>query len=128
LVDWQSVVSLLQSYLDQWTAILSKAPFGVLLAAVLFPIALAALSKRLIVVVVCVLLMAMGGCAILAPANLGVTLAIGIYMGSLIIALWGGVARRKAEAVQAELASLRGDVNRLMEAEGRSYLTKLRER
>jgi hypothetical protein len=128
LGDWQPAVSLLQSYLDQWTALLSKAPLGIVLVAVLFPIALGALSKQLVVVVVCIVLMATAGCAILAPTNIGVTLATGIYLGSLIVALWGVAARRKAGAVQAELASLRGDVNRLMEAEGRSYLTKLRER
>lgn len=79
--DWQTIVTLLQSYLDQWTAFLSKAPVGVVLAAVLFPIVLGALSKRLIVVVVCILLTAMAGCAILAPANIGVTLASGIDSG-----------------------------------------------
>ena len=93
--DWQTIVTLLQSYLDQWTAFLAKAPVGVVLAAVLFPIVLGALSKRLIVVVVCILLTAMAGCAILAPANIGVTLASGIYLGSLIVALWGVVGRKR---------------------------------
>jgi hypothetical protein len=128
LGNWQTIASLLQSYLDQWTALLSKAPLEIVLTAGLLPVALGAFSKRLIVLLGCMLLTAMAVCAILAPSNIGVTLATGVYLGGLIVALWGVVARRNAGAVQAELASLRGDVNRLLDAEERHYLAKLRER
>jgi hypothetical protein len=58
-----------------------------------------------------------------------VTLASGAYLGSLIIALAGIVARRKAgalEAIRAEFASLRKDVKRLSAAEQRRVLIELR--
>ena len=123
---WQLVVPYLQSYIDQWATYLSRLPEWIVFAALLFPIALGILSKRLLVFVACVLFAAIAFCAIFAPSNIAVTLATGLYFGGLIVAVAGLVARRGTRALEAELAILRGDVDRLLSAEERRYLSKLR--
>ena len=123
--DWQ-LVPLLQSYLDQWAALLSGLPEGIVFAALLLPIALGVLSKRVIVPLACVLLAAIAFCAVIAPTSIAATLATGAYFGGLIVAVAGMVARRRTGALQAELANLRRDVNSLLSAEERQYLAKLR--
>ena len=123
--DWQ-LVPVLQSYLDQWAALLSGLPEGIVLAALLLPIALGILSKRVIVLLACMLLAAIAFCAVAAPTSIALTLATGAYFGSLIVAVAGMGARRRTGALQAELANLRADVDRLLSAEERHYLTQLR--
>ena len=123
--DWQ-LVPLLQSYLDQWAAFLSGLPQGIVLAALLLPIALGVFSKRVIVPLACTLLAAIALCAVVAPTGIAVTLATGAYFGGLIVAVAGFGARRRTGALQAELANLRADVDRLLSAEERHYLTKMR--
>jgi hypothetical protein len=115
LGDWHLTVSLLQSWLDQWAALLSKVPEGMALAAILLPVVVAIFSKRLIVVLGCMLLAVIAFCAIVVPSDMVVTLASGVYLGSLIIALSGVVARRNARVLQAEFASLREEMKRLRE-------------
>jgi hypothetical protein len=118
LGDWQLIIPLLQSWLDQWAALLSNVPEGMALAAILLPVVLAIFSKRLILVVGCILLAVIAFCAFAAPSNVATTLATGIYLASLVIALSGIVARRKAMVLQAEIASetasQRSDVNNLL--------------
>ena len=123
--DWQ-LVPLLQSYLDQWAALLSGLPEGIVLAALLLPIALGVFAKRVIVPLACMLLAAIAFCAVVAPTSIAVTLAMGAYFGSLIVAVAGMGARRRIAALRAELANLRADVDRLLSAEERHYLTQLR--
>ena len=123
--DWQ-LVPALQSYLDQWAALLSGLPEGILFAALLLPIALGLFSKRIIVALACLVLAAIAFCAVVAPTSIAATLATGAYFGSLIVAVAGMVARRRTGALQAELANLRRDVNSLLSAGERQYLTKLR--
>ena len=123
--DWQ-LVPLLQSYLDQWAALLSGLPRGIVFAALLLPIALGVLSKQVIVPLACTLLAAIALCALVAPTGIAVTLATGAYFGGLIVAVAAFGARRRTGALQAELANLRADVDRLLSAEERHYLTQLR--
>ena len=123
--DWQ-LVPLLQSYLDQWAAFLSGLPQGIVFAALLLPIALGVFSKRVIVPLACTLLAAIALCAVVAPTGIAVTLATGAYFGGLIVAVVAFGARRRTGALQAELANLRADVDRLLSAEERHYLTQLR--
>ena len=127
--DWQLIVPLLQSWLDQLAVLLSRVPQGITLAAILLPVALAIFSRQMVAVLGCILLAVTAFCALVAPSNTAVTLASGAYLGSLIIALAGIVARRKAgalEAIRAEFASLRKDVERLSAAEQRRVLIELR--
>ena len=115
LENWQIVAPVVQSWLSQLAALLSKAPEAVALAAMLLPIALAAFSKRLIVLLGCILLAVVSFCALVTPSDIAVTLATGAYLGSVIIAVSGLVARRKARIRRAEFARLREDVKHLRE-------------
>ena len=126
LGDWQLLTPLTQSWLGQGTALASKIPEGVALAALLVPVALAIFSGRVFVLLGCLLLTTISFCALVAPANIPVTLAAGVYLGSVIIALSGIVARQKARARQAEFARLREDVERLLNDEQRHFLKGLR--
>ena len=83
-------------------------------------------AKRVIVPLACALLAAIALCAVAAPTGIAVTLATGAYFGGLIVAVAGFGARRRTGALQAELADLRADVDRLLSAEERHYLTKMR--
>lgn len=125
MYDWQLIVPLMLLWLDQWAALSSRVPESIVVAAILLPIALAIFSKRIGVVSVCTLLAVIAFCTFVAPSKMPVTLATGIYLISLIIALSGILARRKARALQAEFASLRQDVNHLLEVEKRRILNKL---
>ena len=127
--DWQLIVPLLQSWLDQLAVLLSRVPQGIELAAILLPVALAIFSRQMVAVLGSILLAVIAFCALVAPSNMAVTLASGANLGSLIIALAGIVARRKGgalEAIRAEFASLRKDVKRLSAAERRRVLIELR--
>jgi hypothetical protein len=126
LGDWQVIVPLLQFWLDQWAALLSRVPEGIALAVILLPVALAIFSKRMIVVLGCILLAVIAFCVFFVPSNTAVVLATSVYLSSLIVALSGISARRKAGALQAEFASLREDVNGLLATEERRYLMELR--
>ena len=101
------ITPLVQSWLGQWAALLSNIPDGVMLAALLLPIALAVFSKRLIVLLGCILLAATFFSALIAPSNVAVTLATGVYLGSVILAASGVVSRRKAKVYQAYLFARR---------------------
>ncbi len=123
--DWQLIVPLLQSWLDQWATLLSKVPEAIPLAAILLPVVLAIFSKRLIVVLGCILLAVIAFCAFVAPANVANTLATGIYLASLVIAVSGIVAPREARVLQAEIASLRLELNQLQVREGNRFMREL---
>src|ERR1700676_4005158 len=94
LGDWQLLTPLTQSWLSQATALASKIPEGVALAALLVPVVLAIFSGRVFVLLGCLLLTTISFCALVAPANIPVILAAGVYLGSVIIALSGIVARQ----------------------------------
>jgi hypothetical protein len=126
LGDWQLLTPLVQSWLGQWAALVSKIPEGIALAALLLPVAFAIFSGRLIVLLGCLLLAAISFCALVVPASMPAILAIGVYLGSVIIALSGIVARQKAKARQAEFARLREDVERLLNDEQRHFLEDLK--
>jgi len=126
LSDWHLIVPLLDSFLDQWAALLSRIPEGAALAVILLPVALAIFSKRMAIVLGCLLLAVIAFFAFFAPSNTPVILATGIYLGSLVIALSGISARRKATALRAELTKLREDVNALSAAEERRFMRQLK--
>lgn len=90
------------------------------------PVVLAIFSKRLVVVFGCFLLAVIAICAFVEPSNVAVTLATGVNLGGMIIALTGIVARRNARVLQAEIATLRRDVNRLLVSEDRRLVRELK--
>ena len=61
-----------------------------------------------------------------APSYAAVILAAGAYLGCVIISLMGIVSRRKAAALHADFAQLRRDVDNLLAAENRRFLSGLR--
>jgi hypothetical protein len=134
LGDWQ-VVTPLQAWLGQWSALLSAIPEGVVVTATALPIAIAILSKRLIVLLASTLLALASLCVLVAPSNLASTIAGGFYLISLTIALSGIVIIRKMRAVwdknvnlEVDMNRLRQEVRELSQAEQRRLLRKLNER
>ncbi len=123
--NWQIVDWPFQSWLDQGTALLSKIPLGLALAATLLPVALAIFSKRLTVILGCTLLTLIAFSVFAAPSNMATTLVAGAYFGSILFAVSGIVSRRRAKVHSAEFALLREDVKWLLDAEQRRILKKV---
>ena len=124
--DWHLVGPLVQSWLDQWAALLSRLPEGVAIAAVLLPVVLAIFSRRMVVLVSCTIGAVIVFCTFVAPSYTAVVLAAGVYLGSVIVALTAIVSRRKTPAVHADFVQLRRDVDNLLAAENRRFLSGLR--
>jgi hypothetical protein len=125
------VTPLVHSWLSQLATLVSEIPED-LAFAVLLPIALAIFSKRPIAIWGSTLLAIIALCAFVAPSNGAAILATGIYLGSLVLALSSIVAGRKGKALQAEIASLRkdmdglrGEVTMLSHAEQRRFMREL---
>ena len=128
------VAPIAHAWLSQWAALVSEIPEEVALAAVLLPIALAIFSKRAIAIWGSTLLAMIALCAFVAPSNGAAILATGVYLGSLILALSSIVARHKSKSLQADVARLRkdmdrlrSDVNILLHAEQRRFMRELNQ-
>jgi hypothetical protein len=126
------VTPVVHSWLSRWATLVSETPVELAFAAVLVPIVLAIFSKRPIAIWGSTLLAIIALCVFVAPSNGAAGLATGVYLGSLILALSSIVAGRKGKALQAEVASLRkdmdrlrGDVTVLSHAEQRRFMREL---
>ena len=126
LDDWQLIGPLMHSWLDQGAGLLSRVPETAALAAMLLPVVLAIFSKRIIIVVCCLTLSVIAFYFFVGPSNTAVTLAFGVYFGSLIVALSGIAAHRKAKSLQVELERLQKNVNGLLLADERRLLHQLK--
>jgi hypothetical protein len=126
LNDWQLIGPIVHSWLDQGAGLLSRVSETGALAAMLLPVVLAIFSKRVIIIVGCLLLSVIAFYVFVSPSNMPVTLAFGVYLGSLIIALSGIAAHRKAKYLQVELEKLRTNVNDLTAADERRFLSELK--
>ena len=116
--DWHLVNPLVLSWFDQWAALLKRLPEGVAIAAILLPVVLAFFSRRMVVLVSCIIGAVIVFFTFVAPSYAAVILAAGAYLGTVIIALTGIASRRKAAARHAEFA--------LLAAENRRFLSGLR--
>jgi hypothetical protein len=94
------------------------------------PVVLAIFSRRMLVLVSCTIGTIIAFCAFVAPSYAAVTLATGVYLGCVIIALSGIFSRRKAAADFAQLhdnfAQLRRDVDNLLATADRRFMSELR--
>jgi hypothetical protein len=126
LQDWHLVGPLVRSWLDQGAVLLSRLPEGVAIAAILLPVVLSFFSRRMIVLVSCIVGAVIVFFSFVAPSYAAAILAAGAYLGTVIIALAGVVSRRKAAARHHDLAQLRRDVDNLLAAENRRLLNGLR--
>ena len=120
------ISALVQSWLDHWAAALSKLPGGIALGAILLPVVLAIFSSRMLVLVSCTIGTIIAFCTFVAPSYAAVTLATGVYLGCVIIALSGIFSRRKAAQLHANVTQLRRDVDNLLAAEDRRFMSGLR--
>ena len=127
MTNWPLIEPLLQSPLDAWAALLSRIPAELAFAAIILPVAFAVFSRRIVALLGCTLLAAVAIGCFVSPFNLGSTLAVGAYLGSLILALSAILARRKADTLQTEIAALREDVNELLGAERNRIIKDLKE-
>jgi hypothetical protein len=126
LEKWTIIAPSLESWLDQLAVVLRTIPEAYALAAIAFPVVLAVLSRRSIIIFSVALLSAVVLLLVLKPSFAVTTIAIGAYIGSLIMALSGILARRRDIDTKAELISLRNDMNQLLNAESRRFLAELK--
>jgi ABC-type transport system involved in cytochrome bd biosynthesis fused ATPase/permease subunit len=115
-----------QSWLDQGSALLSRLPEGVTIAAIIAAGAVGFFSRRMVVLVSCIIGAVIVFLTFVVPSYAAVILVAAVYLVSVIIALTGIVSRRKAPALHADFAQLRQDVNNLLAAENRRFLSGLR--
>jgi hypothetical protein len=83
------------------------------------------MSRRLLVIVGVVFLMAVALLALTGVPNLAAITIIASYVGPIIIAFAAIRSRRRAQAVHADLIALRADVNQLLQAQSRRLLVEL---
>jgi hypothetical protein len=126
LDDWQIIGPLMHSWLDRGAGLLSSVPESAALAAIILPVALAILSKRIIIVVGCLMLSVIAFYFFVVPSNMAVALVFGFYFGSLLVALSGIAAHRRAKSFQVELKRLQKNVNGLLAADERRLLHQLK--
>lgn len=124
--DWHLMGPLVQSWLDQLAALLSKLPQGLAIAAILLPVALAIFSRRTLVLVSCIIGAVIVFCIFVAPSYTALAVATGVYLGCMIIAISGIVSRRTAAVLHADFAQLRRDVDNLRAADDRRFMSALR--
>lgn len=125
LENWEPYFAPLRSLLDQLAAILARAPAMVGIAVLLLPVVLAAVARRLPTILGALLLAIMAGLMLGEPTRGAATIAIGLYLASLIVAMSGIARRRRDRAVQAELASLHSEMNQVLGVQSRQLITEL---
>ena len=97
-----------------------------MIAAMLLPVVLAFFSRRMVVLVSCISGAVIVFLTFMVPSYAAVILVAAVYLASVIVALTGIVSRRRAPAPRADFAQLRRDVDNLLAAENRRFLSGLR--
>ncbi len=127
--NWKAILSP-ELVLDQITKILTDLPEGVVIAGLLLPFVVAALSRRPLAAAAALLLGVLTYVISIGPVYLTQALAISSYLGSLLIALLAIRSRRKDRARTAEFVALQKDVAglrySLRQMEERRMLVELR--
>jgi len=122
-----AIVPAVRSLWEHILTIVTQLPTIELTYAILFlPVLVAAFSRRVSIFCCAVLLASVAVIAVLNPAHLPFVTALGAYLGSLAIAIFGIVQRRREAAIKEELLKLRNDVDVLWRAEERRVMADLR--
>jgi hypothetical protein len=121
------LVESLGAWLDKLAQGLNNAPLEIAVPALLLPIVLAILSRRVFVILGSLLLTLIVLVMLIRPALFETAVVVMAYLGSLIVALAGILEFRRTRAIQLQLAELRQDVNQLQSTEARRYIVELKE-
>ena len=125
-MSWQAVLALVRASVDQLSALLTALPPEAKLGALLLPMLIALVSKRILTLLGAILLAITALILLVEPVNLSPTMGLAAYIGSILLALSGIAQRRRDAALFAKISSLRAELNQFAEAESRRFLVKLK--
>jgi hypothetical protein len=123
---WSAVSAFLTHRVEQLGVSASSIPVGLLIAAILFPILLAALARQPIAFFSTALLIA--GLLAIDPASVsaGVLVAMQSYIAAVLIGCMAVLAWYRDRSLKAQLARMRAEIERLSVAEERRVETEMR--
>ena len=123
---WSAVSAFLTHRVEQLGVSASSIPVGLLIAAILFPILLAALARQPIAFFSTALLIA--GLLAIDPASVsaGVLVAMQSYIAAVLIGCMAVLAWYRDRSLKAQLARMRAEIERLSLAEERRVETDMR--
>jgi len=101
-------------------------PTSIQLAALVLPIALAVYSRQGFAVAGAIFLAVGAILIIVEPDFIRTIVAVGAYLGSIIVAGVGISAHRKYRSMREQVATLRSEVNHLLVAESRRFMVELK--
>lgn len=127
-MGYQTLLEPLGRWLDWLVQHQNASASDLALAALLLPILLAFLSRRLVAILGTALLAIVAAVAHLFPEQIGPIIALSGFIGSFIFALHGVLSWRRDRALQIRLAQLQEEVLRLKVAEERRFLGDLQSR
>jgi hypothetical protein len=125
-LDWVATLSLLQGWLDQWGAIVSRLSAELSMGLILPSVLLSILSRRWDVIAGSAILALSAFLVVISPPNVVSIISAGLYIGSLLLAVSALFGRRRARHLEGELAELRAQVNALSTSEHRRLLRDIR--
>jgi hypothetical protein len=121
-----TLLRLFDGALVQGEGYLASLPIALMIAFLVLPLVLAAVSKRPLALLGALTLIVLATTAFIRPEFAAPALAISSYIGSLLIAFLALLAGRKARLIRAELDALRSDIDVLRQIEERRLLLELR--
>ena len=116
----------LQQWFDSLGSILPNIPDAVWFGVFILPIVLALFSRSTIIFLSSVLTACIALFIVLKPSSTAPIVAIGSYIGGLLVAIYGIQTKRRKASVDSELMSLRSELNEIGIAEERISLGELK--
>jgi hypothetical protein len=117
--QWQPIFLLIQHWLDLWATSFSDLPPFLVLGLALLPIVLAMVSRKLFLIMMCLILVSASGLIFIAPANAAAIMAIVFYLGSILVACTAIITRWTK---RDDIAILQMQVGDLLAAEQRRVM------
>ena len=117
----------LQQWFDHLAPLIPTVPKGVWVAAYALPIILAVFSTRTGIILGSILAVSVSGFGVLEPRAIFLIVAVGAYLGGILVGVFGIQARRRDSAVRDKLATLGSKLMTLKQAEERQFFTELRK-